>query len=728
MQKEYANTPMSESPPQDEGPAEPVSDAAAQAFLQHGLDLYAVLSAEGGFEWVNRRWASLGWSQTDLGGLSVLGLVSDEHEGTLIRALERLARGEPVSGLETRFQRKDGSYAWLDWNMLRGADHAVYCTARDITERKNAEDDARAQARLLNLTQEMANVGHWRARWGEKTIFVSDEVQQMLGLGDRDALSEDDLRELFSPDACEQALDVWRNAQSGDGSFQFEVTRTASEASRQHLLVKGDVERGADEKIVELFGVVRDITESRALEERLASHAQELAHLANYDPLTGLGNRILLSQRLQVALSRVARSDHHGALMLIDLVDFKEINESYGQKVGDEVLCVVASRLAEAVRGFDSVARIGGDEFTVILDSLKAPEDATAVARRALDALHHPIAVDGREIVVSANVGVSAFPDKSTSPDDILRTATAALARAKEASGESIQFYDPGVPRKARRHQALIDDLHSALRNDDFCLYFQPRYEGDGRSLEGFEALIRWNRAGRVLSPGAFIGALEESNLIVPVGSWVLQSACQKVRTWQERFGLDLNLSVNVSPRQFSPEIIQTVGFALEESGLDASHLELELTERLLMDDSMSAGTILGSLKHMGLRISIDDFGTGYSALAYLKRFPVDIIKIDRAFVRDIPHADDGSIASAVILMAHSLGLEAVAEGIETEAQLGYLRSKGCDGFQGFFFGHPEPEEHIDALLERAALQCEADLTIDCPVPAILEQSEGTQS
>ena len=392
------------------------------------------------------------------------------------------------------------------------------------------------------------------------------------------------------------------------------------------------------------------------------------------------------------------------ALMVLDLDHFKAVNDSLGHAGGDELLKGMARRMEECIRESDTVARLGGDEFAIILEDLSDAQDAATVAQDILQALSEPFILDGREISMSASIGMAVRPPSEGS--ELLRDAETAMRRAKERGRNSHEFFTQEMNEQALERLTLQNMLRRALEREEFWLCYQPLVDLTTGGIVGVEALLRWQSSDLgVVSAATFVPVLEETGLIVPVGEWVLRTACRQARTWQENgAGRFLRVAVNLSARQFGREdLVDTVARALEESGLDPRCLEMEITESLLMEDIEASSRILEELKGAlgGVRVSIDDFGTGHSSLSYLKTFPIDLLKIDSSFIRNLAtDLDDAAITTAIIGLAHNLRLKVIAEGVESEEQLAFLQNKGCDEAQGYYFGRPLPAEDLTLLLE----------------------------
>ncbi|WP_028791886.1 EAL domain-containing protein [Thauera linaloolentis] len=427
---------------------------------------------------------------------------------------------------------------------------------------------------------------------------------------------------------------------------------------------------------------------------RLKETEARIRDLAYYDPLTGLPNRRLLEDRLLVELSHAARMGSRLAVMFVDLDRFKRINDSLGHEVGDRVLVEVARRIRACLREDDTVARMGGDEFVVILGNLAQPDDAVATARRIVAALRRPVVTDGRELVVTTSIGISIYPDDSMESATLIKNADVAMYRAKEQGRNSFQLYQPAMNARSLEHLALETALHGAVQRDELLLHFQPLVRAESGELAAAEALLRWQHPELgLVSPADFIPLAEETGLIVPIGEWVLRHACTRHRSWCDAGRVPLRMMVNISARQFRQEtFVDMVRRVLVETGMEPALLTLELTESMLMEDTEASVVRMQQLRELGVSLALDDFGTGYSSLAYLKGFPIDELKIDRLFVRGIDrNPRDAALVSAIVSLGHSLGLRVVAEGVETRAHLDVLRRHGCDLAQGFHFSQPLP-------------------------------------
>jgi diguanylate cyclase (GGDEF)-like protein len=446
-----------------------------------------------------------------------------------------------------------------------------------------------------------------------------------------------------------------------------------------------------------LLGAILTVLEDQR--ESTAEATSEVEHLAYHDTVTGLPNRSLFSDRLAVALTHAQRHRYKLAVLFLDMDRFKQINDSLGHTIGDRLLRIVAERITSAVRSEDTVARFGGDEFTVLIHIIGKVEDAGKIAQKILDSLKAPILIDNREFVVTSSAGIAIYPVDGTDGETLIRNADTAMYRAKDAGRNAYHFYAPAMNHRAVEALELENGLRRAVENEEFVLYYQPLVDVPSGTVFGVEALIRWQHPEHgLLAPESFIAAAEESGVIIPIGRWVLREACRQVSEWH-RQGHRVVLAVNLSARQFqAPDLLEQVSDALSASRLRPQFLELEITEGYAMRDVEKVIATLHKLKKLGVRIAIDDFGTGYSCLSYLKQFPIDTLKLDGSFLRDIGSVQDQQIALGVIALAHSLNLKVIAEGVETIGQLAFLRANACDRLQGFLFSRPMPPANFDGF------------------------------
>ncbi|APA69494.1 MULTISPECIES: putative bifunctional diguanylate cyclase/phosphodiesterase [unclassified Janthinobacterium] len=500
------------------------------------------------------------------------------------------------------------------------------------------------------------------------------------------------------------------------------VLATQHIRSVDYTLTHGDSTRHFEARLVatgadEVLGLVRDISERKRTEE-------QIRRLAYCDSLTGIPNRQAFLETLERELSRSKEHDKKFAVLFMDLDAFKRINDTLGHDVGDHLLKVVSERLRETIRpsdlvlraehefeptsGGSNLARLGGDEFTILIPDLERVEDALNVAHRVKEAMRRPFMIESHEIFVTASIGISLYPEDGEDCNSLLKYADTAMYHAKNCGKNNAKLYSSSLTMEIMSHVKMEVGLRKALQNNELYLLYQPQIDVPSTQIVGVEALVRWRHPERgIISPTEFIPLAEETGLIVPIGEWVLRTACNQAKAWQSDGGRAIRMAVNLSAKQFKDEnLMQIVLSVLADTGLDARLLELELTEGTLMDDARATMVTLEQLRGIGVYLSIDDFGTGYSSMNYLKRFDVRALKIDKSFIAGLPQdAENAAITRAIIAMAHGLKMVVVAEGVETDEQLLMLEEYGCDMAQGYFLGHPSPHDAITAMLLKQAGQ-----------------------
>ena len=670
---------------------------------------------------------------------------------------DKMLRGEIDSfSSERLYRRKDGSDLWVNRTVSLVKDAAgepLYFIRiiEDISDRKQAENRLameHAVARVLAGTESLAEAipviirticetlkWHCGARWAhdedarvmrcvENWGVNSPEIREFMAVNSKRTVATDEDGQGLVRQAVRTGKPVWVADLSHAAGFK----RAALVAkARLHgafcfpLLVDNQVlgvmeffhrdVREPDEMLIHATQSIGSQIGQYMVRKQVEERVRRLAH---YDELTGLANRTMFTERLQHAINRARRADRSAVVLFIDLDRFKNINDTLGHDAGDYVLKEVAHRLQSNLRESDTVGRLGGDEFIVLLEEPPRPLNAAVVAQKILTALCRPYSVKGQEFDITASIGISTYPNDGADIQTLMKNADIAMYRAKEQGKNNFQFYSAQFNVHSIERLTLESSLRRALERDEFVLHYQPKLDVVSGRITGVEALLRWEQPSQGLIPPAqFIELAEETGLIVPIGEWVLRTACQQSVDWQSQGCPPVRVAVNLSPRQFASEkLLDDVTRALARTGMNPALLELEITESVVTHHPEQTVVLLQQLKALGIHLSIDDFGTGYSSLSHLKRFPLDTLKIDRTFIRDLPgDADDAAITQAIIAMAHSLRLSVVAEGVETAEQMSFLRALDCEEIQGYYFSKPQPAEAIATLIRQHA----ATITLSKP-------------
>jgi len=567
-------------------------------------------------------------------------------------------------------------------------------TAQDVTEKLRVEAQLAQSEERYRLTFDLAAVGMAQADPEGRITKTNKKLCDILGY-EQDELQGVRVQQLTQAEDRDDMHVMFHRVINGSlESYSKE---------RRYLHKNGQVIWAnvtvsclrEDSKNIGLIIILEDISARKHME-------QELVHMAGHDSLTGLLNRVLLQDRLAKALVQARRTSRQVAVMYVDLDNFKHVNDSKGHAAGDAMLAEAARRLLRSVRDIDTVARLGGDEFVVVLENLSGNHEASARAQSILKALAEPFVYKGRSFHIGASIGIALYNNNGVDGDTLLKQADSAMGQAKEAGRNNAQFYTPELNAQHARRVNIADALRVALENNELQLHYQPKIHALTGELVGLEALLRWGRSdGTLVPPEEFIPIAEHTGMILPIGEWVLQQACRQIVAWRDRSDPKLRVSVNMSARQLkNPGIVAVVHNALQQARCPADALEIEITESVLMEHPETTKQTLQTLHDMGIRLSIDDFGTGYSSLSYLRNFPIHELKIDRSFIDDITHDEShAAIVRAIINLAHNLKLTVVAEGVETDEQLQYLRAENCDHLQGYLFSRPLPAAEIDGLL-----------------------------
>lgn len=622
------------------------------------------------------------------------------------------ALGEDSFQTEFRFLQKDGSIVWTRVNSAvidKGTKpQGRVKTVEDITERRSAESVLRAAEEALFEEKERAQVT--LNSIGDAVLctdllgnvtYLNLVAERMTGWPRQDALGQplEEVFRIISGTTRQVAANPAQQAITEDKIIGLAADCVLVRRDGLELGIEDSAApiHNRDGRVVGAVIVFHDVSESRAM-------ALKMSHLAQHDLLTDLPNRVLLTERISQAIGLARRHHKQVALLFVDLDHFKQINDSLGHSIGDQLLQLVADRLTTCVRATDTVCRQGGDEFVILLAEIAQPEDATLVAEKLLAAFSVPHLIGEHELYVTLSIGISVYPDDGSSVETVMQNADMAMYHAKAVGRNNYQFFRAQMSTDAVRRQIIESSLRRALKKREFLLHYQPQIDLASGAMSGIEVLIRWLDPDHgLIYPMEFLPIAEECGLVVPIGRWVLREACRQLKVWLESGLAAVPVAVNMSAVEFRhKDFLDGIALILKETGLPPCYLELELTESILMDHAESAAARLDALKSMGVRIAIDDFGTGYSSLSHLKRFPISTLKVDQSFVGEIgSDADSATIVDAVIGMGRNLKYRVVAEGVETHEQLAFLQTQKCDVGQGFLFSQPLSAEEFEQFLAK---------------------------
>ena len=640
-----------------------------------------------------------GWREAEV--LETATSIVPEHLRPSVDQLRRRAEaGEIIVIEETQRLHRDGHAIDVTVSIapIYEADGEVIgtmVTVADITRRKQAEAALRESEAHLRLAMEAAQMGMWYWECDTDRFHYSDGLAALFGHPvDGPIVEYRELKQRLHPADRELFDASLRHGVKHGHDMHVDYRVVWPDGSVHWLANRAQVHRGADGRALRMVGVAMDISDRKLAEQRIA-------HMAHHDALTGLPNRVLLRDRIGQAIAHAHRNGTQLAVLFIDLDRFKTINDSLGHQLGDRLLQSVASRILVCVREGDTVSRVGGDEFVIVIPSIESATDASSVAAKILEVLGASFHLHGNDLHVAASIGISLYPGDGADAETLMRNADTAMYHAKDSGRANFQFFTQHMNVAAQQRLSLENALRRALEAREFEVVYQPVFDLRDRSITGFEALVRWNAPdGTVVPPAQFIHAAEESGLIVPIGEFVLREALRQARHWQSP-GRPVKIAVNVSANQLSrASYVERLSRAVSEAGISASLVELEVTEGVIIEGAGEARDAIDQVAALGVSIAIDDFGTGYSGLAYLKRLPIDTVKIDQSFVRDLTvDPDDAAIVTAIVAMARSLGVEVVAEGVETEEQLAELKRLGCHRAQGYLLARPMSAAAVARLL-----------------------------
>ena len=675
--------------------------------VQHLREKLVLSSAPDGVLWVDQNGQILmanpametltGYSPNELVGQNVdifLPAQMRARHAQSMRGYFMAPHPRAMGLIDLKLLRRDGQMVPVDISLGNwedeGSRHAI-AYIRDLSERKQAHKAIQESTQRLSLHFQLTPLA--MIEWDTNFCVVdwNPAAESIFGHTKAQALGRHAMELVIPESARPQVAQTWESLLTGsDGSRSTNENRTR-EGKTIYCEWYNTQLIDADGRVIGVASLAQDVTAQKLASERIS-------YLAYYDDLTGLPNRMLFKERLSQAFIEADRKEHFVAILFLDIDHFKVVNDTLGHELGNLLLQATGKRLQGCFGSGDTVARFGGDEFAVILAEVGTVDDVAQVAQEVVERFKKPIDILGHELFVTFSVGIALYLGDDGDVETLLRNADSAMYSSKAAGRNSYQFYSAAMTERSTQHLALQTGLRRALDKGEFLLHYQPQLECVSGRIIGVEALLRWQNPDKgMISPAQFIPVAEETGLIVPIGEWVLRTACLQAKAWQEQGLPPMRMAVNLSARQFKdPRFAQRVMEILNETGLDPQYLELEITESILVDGLDSVNAILLDFKRAGIMISLDDFGTGYSSLSYLKRFPIDKLKIDQSFVREVlTDADDASLVRAVIAMARALRLRVIAEGVETQGHLDFLRADGCDEIQGYHIARPMPAELV---------------------------------
>jgi len=673
--------------------------------LREVLDLtpncVAIRDAAGAFIVVNQAQADLfGTTVEEMLGTNLSDYFSASRTAAMLAEDRDVLQSRRTRVLEDEpFTDPSGATRWFSvtkraMSRRDGESEHVLIIAVDVTTRKNAEDALARSNDFLGGVMNTMNDAIFALDLSGNFTLVNRRLTDITGYTAGELIGEH-VSVIFDPTAFLRVNNLLqRCALEGVEIARF-LTKGRDKDGLARTLACSFTPLLGDDVALGVIATAEDVTEHEAVRHRVE-------HLTKHDSLTNLPNRKLFNERLRAALDEARARGTMVALLLLDFDRFKRINDLLGYAFGDQLITDIAARLQASIRDGDTLGRTGGDELMLVLTGIANEAAAVAATRSILETIRQPFVAGDQELVLTASIGLSLFPMHATEADALERSADVALVAAKRRGRDTFQIFDPSMGSLSLERLWFESSLRKAIATDEFELHYQPIVNLRTGEIHSLEALIRWRHPTEgLLYPSRFIELAEETALIEPLGAWVLKEACSQAKRWRDAGLTDIRIAINVSAHQFRGPLRESIAATLEETGLPAQCIELELTESTIMENAEQHTETMRELKALGLYISIDDFGTGYSSLSYLKRFPIDTLKIDRAFMPHPTEPDSGAIAAAVISMAHSLGLEVVAEGVETELQRAFLADHGCDYVQGFLHSRPAPADEVSLLLQR---------------------------
>ena len=643
-------------------------------------------------------------------GKTVSEILPPDAAAVCMAALQEAHEKGSSSGKQFELSLAQGTF-WFELSVSRkasapGETPSFVMLSRNITERKRSEEALQQSEAKLHHAQALAHVGSWHLDVVRDMLEWSPETYRIFGLPDGIPMSYEAFLERVHPEDRAAVEQAWQAALEGR-PYRIEHRILVDDRTRW-VIEQAELQFDQAGNPIGGAGTTQDVTERKEAEQRTY-------RLAYYDSLTGLPNRQSFLERLEREVQEARDSDKKLAILFMDLDGFKGVNDTMGHNTGDLILQWASDRLRRSVRPSDMVARVedgplqvefarlGGDEFTALIPNIDHADDILRVAHRIREQMRRPFVLDGREVVLTASIGIAVYPDDGEDAANLLKHADTAMYHAKDSGRDNCQFYSASLTQRAQKRLHLESNMRRALERQEFSLVYQPQFDLSKGRIESVEALIRWNHpVDGIISPMDFIPLAEENGLIVPIGEWVLRTACADAARWRNE-GRPLCVAVNLSPMQFrDPNLLKTVFATLQQTTLPPELLELEVTEGAVMEDSGATLETLESLRRHGVKIALDDFGTGYSSMSYLKRMPLNNLKVDRSFVSGLPHdRDNDAIVRAILSLAKNLGFSVTAEGVETPEQVQALRSMSCDTLQGYYFSKPVPAAEILGLVSR---------------------------
>lgn len=693
--------------PKTETPAAqtPPSEEYFRLLTENSLDIISILEPDGTIRYESPSVTRiLGYNPEELVGHSAFEFVHPDDLADVAKSFAHLVQSAGMAPVQFRFLRKDGNWCPLEavgTNLLNNpVIGGIVVNCRDDSERRRVEEMLRESEERYSLAMQGTSDGLWDWNLTTQKVYYSPRWKNMLGFSDAEIgdSPEEWLSRVHADDLGALQASIAGHIEKQTEHYEGEYRILHKDGAYRWMIMRGIAVQSDNGTIYRLVGSQEDVTEKKRI-------AEMLVHDALHDGLTGLPNRNLFIDRLQNCLARTKRHDDYiFAVLFLDLDRFKVINDGLGHLMGDRLLAKVAELLTSCVRPEDTVARLGGDEFTILLDGIDDVSAAIRVAQRIQASLTVPFTLNGQEVYTTASIGIALSESGYDHAEDLVRDADNAMYRAKALGKARHQVFDSSMHKQAVDLLQLESDLRRAVERQEFVVHYQAIRELTSGAIQGYEALVRWQHPQHgLIYPGDFISAAEETGLIVPLGWQVLREACRQTAEWQKQSpkAKDLLISVNLSSNQFSqPDLCAHVRRILDDCGLAPQFLKLEITETVVIENPESAGEMLRQLRALGVRVCLDDFGTGYSSLSYLLRFPIDTLKIDRSFVNGIGSgAENASIVKTIVALAHNMGMDVTAEGVETQAQLDHLKSLNCETAQGYYFSKPVEAAKAFALI-----------------------------